>query len=136
MKTHHPMNFTIELEETKRKPIIMDKSFLNRLHLGSGCKMDKIFTVILILLPLLCETLPARAQNPFISKESPQQVLQAPSLPNPFLNKITIWQQMLKQRMTILTKKSKRDRQSTTPVLPAYYCLCLRCHTRCRPWSW
>ncbi len=69
--------------------------------------MDKIFAVILILLPLLCETLPARAQNPFISKESPQQISQAPSLPNPFLNKITIWQQMLKQRMTILTKKAK-----------------------------
>ena len=78
--------------------------------------MDKIFAVILILLPLLCETLPAGAQNPFLTKENSQQVSPTSTLPNPYIAKIIIWQQKLNQKMTALTRRAK-ETSSLRPLL-------------------
>jgi ABC-type nickel/cobalt efflux system permease component RcnA len=78
--------------------------------------MDKIFAVILILLSLLCETLPAGAQNPFLTKENSQQVSPTPAPPNPYIAKIIIWQQKLNQKMTVLTRRAK-ETGSLRPLL-------------------
>jgi len=78
--------------------------------------MVKVFAVLLILFPLILEVVPVRAQNPFLSKEKPQQVSQAPGLPNPFLAKIVFWQQQLHHKMAVLTRQAK-ETGSIRPIL-------------------
>lgn len=69
--------------------------------------MVRVFALLLILFPLILEVVPVRAQNPFLSKERPQQVSQAPGLPNPFLARIVSWQQQLHHKMAVLTRQAK-----------------------------
>lgn len=63
--------------------------------------------MVLALFFLMGDLLPARAQNPFLSKEKPQQVSRAPGPPNPFLAKIVFWQQQLHHKMAVLTRQAK-----------------------------
>ena len=78
--------------------------------------MVKLLWVILILLSLLCETLPVKAQNPFISEEGPRKVSPVPSPPNPFLTQIAIWQRQLNQKMASLSREAKQT-GSLRPLL-------------------
>lgn len=69
--------------------------------------MIRLFGIVLILISLMGEAIPARAQNPFISKESPRKTSLAPSSRYPFLAKIAEWQQRLNQKMTALARNAK-----------------------------
>ena len=69
--------------------------------------MIKAFIMVLAFFLLIGDILPARAQNPFLSKEKPQQVSQATGPPNPFLAKIVFWQQQLHHKMAVLTRQAK-----------------------------
>ena len=78
--------------------------------------MVRVFAVLLILFPLILEVVPARAQNPFLSKERPQPVPQAPGPPNPFLARIVSWQQQLYHKMAVLTRQAK-ETEDVRPFL-------------------
>ena len=80
--------------------------------------MVKPFIFILILLLLLGVTLPAMAQNPFISKDDSRQVSSEPGVPTryPFLDKIALWQHRLNQKMAALTREA-RETGSPRPLL-------------------
>lgn len=69
--------------------------------------MVRVLIAFILLFLLFSEIVPARAQNPFLSKEKPQQVSQAPGPPNPFLAKIVFWQQQLHHKMAVLTRQAK-----------------------------
>lgn len=69
--------------------------------------MVRLLGIALILISLMGETIPARAQNPFISKESPRKISLAQGPRYPFLAKIAEWQLHLKQKMTVLTRQAK-----------------------------
>lgn len=69
--------------------------------------MVKSLIVFLLLLSLSGLALPVGAQNPFISKDTPDQVSPAPGLPNPFLARIAAWQHQLNQKMASLTRQAK-----------------------------
>ena len=69
--------------------------------------MVRLLGVALILISLMGETIPARAQNPFISKESPRKTSPVQGPRYPFLAKIAEWQRHLKQKMTVLTGQAK-----------------------------
>ena len=71
----------------------------------------------MLLLPLVCEVVTARAQNPFISKENERKDAVAPSLTYPFLARIAFWQQQLNKKISVLTKKAK-ETGSIRPLLP------------------
>ena len=78
--------------------------------------MFKVITLGLLLFFLVLDVVPAKAQNPFISKDDQGQVSPAPCLPNPFLAKIAFWQQQLKQKMAALTRQAK-ETGSLRPLL-------------------
>lgn len=69
--------------------------------------MVRLFGVALLLILLMNETILARAQNPFISKESPRKIIIAQGPKYPFLAKIAVWQQHLNKKMTTLTRQAK-----------------------------
>jgi ABC-type nickel/cobalt efflux system permease component RcnA len=63
----------------------------------------------------------AAAQNPFLSEEPPPKapaavIAPTPVLKYPFLEKISLWQQKLKQEMSALTRQAKETR-SLRPLL-------------------
>ena len=63
----------------------------------------------------------AQAQNPFLSKEAPTKAAASDASPQPvfrypFLAKIALWQQKLKQEMSTLTRQVKETR-SLRPLL-------------------
>jgi nickel/cobalt exporter len=78
--------------------------------------MARLVTVVLILLLLPTITSLVRAQNPFISKDSPQKVSAATGPPPPFLARIAAWQQHLNQKMARLTREA-RETGSLRPLL-------------------
>jgi len=78
--------------------------------------MVRLITVTLVLFSLLAGTLSANAQNPFISKDRPQNISPLPGPPPPFLAKIGAWQQQLNQKMAILTREA-RETDSLRPLL-------------------
>ena len=78
--------------------------------------MVRIVTAALILFSFLTGVLSANAQNPFISKDSPQNISPVPGPPSLFLAKIGAWQQQLNQRMAILTRQV-RETGSLRPLL-------------------
>ena len=78
--------------------------------------MARLVTVSMILFSLLAGTLSADAQNPFISKDKPQNISPVPGPPPPFLAKIAAWQQQLNQKMAILTRQA-RETGSLRPLL-------------------
>ena len=78
--------------------------------------MVRLITVSLVLFSLLAGTLSANAQNPFISKDRPQNISPLPGPPPPFLAKIGAWQQQLNQKMAILTREA-RETGSLRPLL-------------------
>ena len=110
------MNFITESLKIKKMPIIMDRSIPKRSLSGSGGKLVKVITLSLLLFPLFWYVLPAKAQNPFISKDDQRQVSSAPGLPLPFLAKIAFWQQQLKEKMAALTRQAK-ETGSLRPLL-------------------
>ena len=79
--------------------------------------MHRILFITLILLLLLNGTYLVRAQNPFVSKDRPNQITQTtPSLPYPFLSKIAHWQQQLNQKVAFLARQAK-ETHSLKPLL-------------------
>ena len=94
----------------------MDRSIPKRSLSGSGAKQAKMITFGLLLFPLIWLVVPAKAQNPFISKDDQRQVSPAPGLPNPFLARIAFWQQQLNQKMAALTRQAK-ETGSLRPLL-------------------
>jgi ABC-type nickel/cobalt efflux system permease component RcnA len=85
----------------------MDRSIQKRSLSGSGEKLVRALAFTLLLLTLIWEVIPAKAQNPFTSKDDQQHVSHAPSLPHPFLTRIAAWQQQLNQKMAALTREAK-----------------------------
>lgn len=94
----------------------MDRSIPKRSLSGSGGKLPKIIILSLLLLSLFWHAFPAKAQNPFISKDDQQQVSPAPGVPLPFLTKFALWQQQLKEKMSALTRQAKES-GSLRPLL-------------------
>jgi len=78
--------------------------------------MARLLTIILLVLSLLGVAFPVRAQNPFISKDSPRQAALAPGPPPPFLDRIAGWQQQLNKKMAGLTREA-RESGSLRPLL-------------------
>jgi len=78
--------------------------------------MDRLLSVILVLVSLLWITFPAEAQNPFSSKGPIQQGISSSSLPRTFLAKIAFWQQQLNQKMSKLIHKVK-ETGSVKPLM-------------------
>ena len=85
----------------------MGRSILKRSLLGSDGKLVRAFAFILLLLYLTWGVVPAKAQNPFTSKDDQRQFSPAPSLPHPFLARIVFLQQQLNQKMAALTRQAK-----------------------------
>jgi len=79
--------------------------------------MNRLFTFLFIFLSLQLVNLPARAQNPFMSKQGPSKVSAAPAPPNPFIVKISAWQQRLNQKMAALIRET-RETSSLRPLMP------------------
>ena len=84
--------------------------------------MVRLFGVALILISIMGETIPARAQNPFISMESPRKISLAPGPGYPFLAKITAWQLHLNKKMTALIRQAKAAGARTLGGLPMLVC--------------
>jgi ABC-type nickel/cobalt efflux system permease component RcnA len=81
----------------------------------------KITFLTLITAFLMAGQFCAAAQNPFLSKEAPSkapasEVAPKPVFKYPFLAKIALWQQKLKQEMSTLTRQAKETR-SLRPLL-------------------
>ena len=72
--------------------------------------MGRLLLITVTLLTLLGRTLPSKAQNPFISKESTLKASTAPRVPPPFLDRIGDWQQQLNQKMAALTREARESR--------------------------
>lgn len=94
----------------------MDRSIPKSSLSGSVGKLGRVFVLILLSLLLIWEVVPAKAQNPFTSKDDQQQVSSAPSLPHPFLARIAFWQQELNRKMAALTREAK-ETGSIRPLL-------------------
>jgi nickel/cobalt exporter len=78
--------------------------------------MAKSLPIMLLVMSLLGVAFPVRAQNPFISKDSPRQASPAPGPPPPFLDRIAAWQQQLNKKMAGLTREA-RESGSLRPLL-------------------
>jgi nickel/cobalt exporter len=78
--------------------------------------MVRVLIITVMSLTLLGTVMPAKAQNPFISKEGTPQASAAPGVPHPFLERIGDWQQQLNQKMAALTREA-RERGSIRPLL-------------------
>jgi nickel/cobalt exporter len=78
--------------------------------------MGKVLIITVMALTLLGTVLPAKAQNPFLTKQSPPDASAAPGLPHPFMDRIGNWQQQLNQKMAVLIKEA-RERGSIRPLL-------------------
>jgi ABC-type nickel/cobalt efflux system permease component RcnA len=78
--------------------------------------MGRVLTITVMALILLGGAISAKAQNPFISKESPPEASAVPCVPHPFLDRIADWQQKLNQKMADLTREA-RERGSLQPLL-------------------
>ena len=78
--------------------------------------MDRILIITVMALTLLGAVLPAKAQNPFISKEGAPEASAVSGVPHPFLDRIGDWQQQLNQKMAALTREA-RERGSVRPLL-------------------
>lgn len=94
----------------------MDRSIPKSSLSGSGGKLGRVSVFILLSLLLIWEVIPAKAQNPFTSKDDQQQVSSAPPLPHPFLTRIALWQQELNRKMAALTREAK-ETGSMRPLL-------------------
>jgi nickel/cobalt exporter len=78
--------------------------------------MGRVLIISVTALILLGAVLPVKAQNPFLSKESPLEVSAVPCLPHPFMDRIGKWQRQLNQKMAALTREA-RERGSLRPFL-------------------
>jgi nickel/cobalt exporter len=78
--------------------------------------MGKVLIITVMALTLLGTVLPAKAQNPFITKQSPPDASAAPCVPHPFMDRIGDWLQQLNQKMAVLTREA-RERGSMRPLL-------------------
>ena len=78
--------------------------------------MDRLLICLLILLPLICGPVTAKAHNPFLSTKSSQPVFQNSAPQSSFLTKITLWQLQLKEKMTALIRRAKTA-DSITPLM-------------------
>jgi len=78
--------------------------------------MNKLVVCLFLLISLMWVSLPAKAQNPFLSKNSPELVSRSPSSPNSFLVKIALWQQHLKEKMAVLIRQA-RTAERITPLI-------------------
>jgi len=78
--------------------------------------MSRALIISVIALTLLGGVLSAKAQNPFIVKESPPKASAHPGVPHPFMDRIGDWQQQLNQKMAALTRQA-RERKSLRPLL-------------------
>lgn len=94
----------------------MDRSIPKSSVSDFGGKLGRVFVFTLLSLSLIWEVVPAKAQNPFTSKDDPQQVSSAPPLPHPFLERIALWQQELNRKMAALTREAKES-GSLRPLL-------------------
>ena len=78
--------------------------------------MGKVLIITVMALTLIGIVLPAKAQNPFITKQSPQDASAAPCIPHPFMDRIGDWLQQLNQKMAVLIKEA-RERGSMRPLM-------------------
>jgi hypothetical protein len=78
--------------------------------------MGRVLIITVIALTLLGTVFPAKAQNPFISKEGTAEASAPPGVPHPFLERIGDWQQQLNQKMAALTREA-RERGNIRPLL-------------------
>ena len=78
--------------------------------------MGRVLIISVMTLTLLVVVLPAKAQNPFIAKESPPKASDSPGVPHPFMDRIGDWQQQLNQKMAALIREA-RERKSLRPLL-------------------
>jgi nickel/cobalt exporter len=78
--------------------------------------MGRVLIISVMALTLVGAVLPAKAQNPFISKQGPPEASAAPCVPHPFMDRIGNWQQQLNQKMAALTREA-RERRSLRPLL-------------------
>jgi nickel/cobalt exporter len=78
--------------------------------------MSKALIISVIALTMLGGVLSAKAQNPFIEKQSPPKTSARPGVPHPFMERIGDWQQQLNQKMAALTREAG-ERKSLRPLL-------------------
>jgi nickel/cobalt exporter len=78
--------------------------------------MGRVLIITVTALTLLGAVLPAKGQNPFITKKGAPEASAVPGVPHPFLDRIGDWQQQLNQKMAALTREA-RERGNMRPLL-------------------